>query len=38
MELCWISLSFVRRRAPLNIQIKSDKFCQIAELCEIEVK
>ena len=35
MELYWIKLSFARRRAPLN---KIDKFYQVAELCEFEVK
>ena len=38
MELYWILLSFSRRRAPLNILIKLTNFCQIAELCEFEVK
>ena len=38
MKLYWIKLSFARRRAPLNILIKLKKICQIAELCEFEVK
>ena len=29
MELYWIYLSFVRNRAPLNIQIKSKNFVKL---------
>ena len=38
MELYWIKIVICVKKGTIKFSNKIDKFCQIAELCEFEVK